>query len=281
MIKSIGPGSFATPTLEEAFKKAQELGFEGFEFMLTAPANHLYLSYESNEEDYARIRALAKTYDINVHSVMTTHYNTTQASFGSPKGSEKYNEALRILRKQIECAKGIGATAILVVPNLDLDVGYKKSIDNTIETFRELEDEIKEAGIHIGLENIWNRFFLSPFDAKYVIEGINNPLVGIYLDIGNVLDNSLPDFWIEVLAPYIKRIHVKDFKRANGFQSGGYECELFEGDLDFETVIPKLRAAGYDGPISLEMANHKEGRSREQYLIDLSNQIEKIVSYAK
>jgi hexulose-6-phosphate isomerase len=211
---------------------------------------------------------------------MTTHYNTTGASFGSPKGSEKYNEALKILRKQLECAKGIGATAILVVPNLDLDVGYKNSIENTIETFRELEDEIKEAGIHIGLENIWNRFFLSPYDAKYVIESINNPLVGIYLDIGNVLETSLPDFWIEVLAPYIKRVHVKDFKRNNSFFSGGTFCELLEGDLDFKTVIPKLKAAGYDGPLTSEVGNDKEGRSRDEFLADLSREMDQIVAMA-
>jgi hexulose-6-phosphate isomerase len=286
MKKSLGPGYFCTPTLEEAFKKAQELNIDGFEFMLTSAKNNpLYITYESDENTYAQIRKLCEIYRIEAHSVTTTHYNTTGASFGSPKGSEKYNEALKILRKQLECAKGIGADAILVVTNIDPETGYLESIENTIATFRELEDEIKEIGVNIGIENITNHFFMSPLDVKYVIEKIDNPLVGFYFDAGNVLEFSPIDYWIDTVGKYIKKVHIKDFKRNfdewDIYNVGGTSPDLLEGDMDFELLVKKLQAVGYDGFLSAEVGNSKEGRTREQFVIDLSNQLEKIVSFAK
>ena len=238
-------------TFEEMFKKAKEYGFEGIELTVDAvgAGNHS-LSVESTEKDFEEIKGLIKKYGIAVESVAcSTYWN--KAMFGSID-PEKKAFAVDMLRNHIRCAKGVGAEAILVVPCLDREAGLLGSYDNTIATFRELADEINASGIKIGLENVWNRFFSSPMDAKYVIDGIGNENVGIYLDLGNMIVMNDAEWWVEVLAKNIIKVHVKDFKRDNGKYYTGDDCDLLEGDVNWEVVCPMLGKC-YDGAMTAEV----------------------------
>ena len=278
MKKSINAWSFPNDwDFEKVFSFAKELGFECIELNLDNEGAHSF-TFDSDEKTFAHVRELIKKYGIEVQSVSTGKYWSSGA-FGSDDVNKK-NEAIKVMRKQIECARGIGADTILVVTCIDNQTGYKKSFENTINTFRELEDEIKAMGINIGLENVWNRFFMSPFDVKYVLDAIDNPLVGLYLDIGNMLAFSLPEYWIEVAGKYIKKVHIKDFKKHDTFNMGGVFCDLLEGDLDCEKVIPMLKAAGYDGPLSAELFNENDAISPETFITTIYNAIEKIVKMA-
>ncbi|MBR5459604.1 MAG: sugar phosphate isomerase/epimerase [Clostridia bacterium] len=260
---------------EKVFKTASELGFECIELNLDCNPEALHsFGYESDETVYAKVRELIKKYNVGVESVSTGQYWSTGA-FGS-NDPAKSAEALKVMRKQIEVARGIGADTILIVTSLDADTGYKKSFENTIALFKSLESEIKEGGINIGLENVWNQFFLSPHDALYVLDAINNPLVGIYFDAGNMLEFGKPEWWIETIGKYIKKVHIKDFKKGSTYHLGGEWCALFKGDADFESLIPALKAAGYDGPISAELFNDGS-QTPEEFLGEIADAMKKIV----
>lgn len=266
-------------TFRQQFEKAKELGYDCLELWVGLGGDtNKSLTMESTEENYAEICSLIKEFDIPVKSIASGLYFSFGA-FGSDDPA-KSAEAVKIMRKQIEAARAIGADTILVVTNIDNDTGYGESIELTIKVFRELEGEIKEAGINIGIENVWNRFFMSPLDVAYVIDRIDNPLVGLYFDIGNMVEFSCPEWWIKECAKYIKKVHIKDFKRANGFHHGGDECFLFEGDVDFEKCIPLLKEYGYNDVITAEVPPSTTGLPRDEHIKKLCDAMRRIANIA-
>lgn len=56
-----------------------------------------------------------------------------------------------------------------------------------------------EYEIQVGIENVWNKFLLSPLEMRNFIDEIGSPFVGAYLDVGNVLYCGYPEQWIEIL----------------------------------------------------------------------------------
>jgi hexulose-6-phosphate isomerase len=114
--------------------------------------------------------------------------------------------------------------------------------------------------VTIALENVWNRFLLSPVEAADLIDRINSPYVGWYLDTGNVLALGYPEDWIATLAGRIKRVHVKDYDLRQPGAAGF--CALGEGSVNWPRVVTALRQVGYDGPLTYEGAGEPEEMQR-------------------
>ena len=103
-----------------------------------------------------------------------------------------------------------------------------QSYENSLTALEELKPEIEAAKIHVGVENVWNGFFTSPFDMKNFIDSLNCPYIGAYFDVGNVIAFSNAEYWIEILGTRICKIHVKDFKRNGSINRGGCFVNLLE-----------------------------------------------------
>ena len=115
----------------------------------------------------------------------------------------------------------------------------------------ELAPQLEKMGISVGLENVWNGFFLSPFDMVRMIDAVNSPAVGAYFDAGNVAAYSDPSHWAEILGHRIKRMHLKDFKR--GRVHSGEFANLLEGCIPWPALMQMLRRIGYDGYLTAEL----------------------------
>ena len=125
----------------------------------------------------------------------------------------------------------------------------------------------EEMGAAIGLENVWNKFLLSPREARLFVDEIGSEWVGIYLDTANMMAYGYPEHWIRELGTRIKKVHFKDFRRSeHSF------VNLLEGDTDWPAVMAELRAVGYDSTLI-----HEVGGSREE-LIDLGARMRQIVA---
>ncbi len=278
MKKSINAWAFpAEMTFEEIFKTAKDYGFEAMELNVDAVgANKHSFNFETTDAQIEEVKALKAKYGIDVQSVSTGLYWSSGA-FAS-ENPEKRAEALKVIRTQLRCAKGIGADGILVVTCVDNEIGLKKSFDNTIEVFKSLKDEIAESGVRVGLENVWNNFFSSPMDAKYVLDGIGDKNVGIYFDIGNMIEFSEAEWWIDIIGEYIVKVHIKDFKRNGGCHAGGTFCKLLEGDVNWDVAIPKL-AKYYDGPMTAELFPAADTDMNE-FFTEISTALDKIIAKA-
>ena len=105
--------------------------------------------------------------------------------------------------------------------------------------------------MNIGVENIWNKFLLSPLEMRRFIDEIDCPNVGVWLDVANMMMFGYPEQWIRILGKRIVKVHFKDFRRAVKSLDGF--VDLLAGDVDWKAVREGLEAIGYQGWCNGEM----------------------------
>ncbi|NLG24840.1 MAG: sugar phosphate isomerase/epimerase [Clostridiales bacterium] len=232
---------------ESMFRALSKAGFDGVELNVDGPGRSAHsLTMDGDGAWLADIRALSEKYRLPVCSISTSLY-------GASLGGDAHGEAAAaLLRRQLECARALGADGILAVPGgLSEEVSMLRARDNALGILSALRREIEDSGVFVGLENVWNNFFLSPLDMASFIDQLGSPAIGAYFDVGNVMIFSHPHHWIEVLGRRIGKVHVKDFSRAGA--NAGHFVNLLEGDVRWPRVIAALRQAGYDGYLTAEL----------------------------
>ena len=121
--------------------------------------------------------------------------------------------------------------------------------------------------VSIGLENVWNKFLLSPKEMRDIVDEVNSDWVGTYLDTANMMAYGYPEHWIRELGHRIKRVHFKDFSR------GAHQfVNLLDGDTDWQAVMEAFHSIGYDGYVIHEVGGDREAQ------IDLAKRMRKIVA---
>ncbi|MBE9637342.1 sugar phosphate isomerase/epimerase [Salipiger pacificus] len=173
----------------------------------------------------------------------------------------------------LETARTIGAETVLLVPGaVGPEVSYATAWERAIAGLEQILPHAERTGVRIAIENVWNNFLLSPLEAAAFIDRFDHPLLGWYLDVGNILRNGYPTDWIEVLGARICRVDLKEYSRTKMDAEGpwkGFEVELGEGDCDWAKVNAALRAVGYSGWASVEVPGG--GRAR---LADIRARVE-------
>lgn len=235
----------------EMFSQIKQAGFDGIELNVDPPGHSSHsLSLDITDEALRDILRLSKQYALPVVSIsssMLAHY------MGSPDPAEN-EQAKQIITCQLRCARALEAQGILVVPGGVTQQGsFQKAYETSKRTLAELEPVILEYGLHVGVENVWNGFFMSPFDMAKFIDDFACPLVGAYYDVGNVVAFSWSEYWIDVLGSRILHVHVKDFKRQSGLHSGGTFIGLTDGDVNWRQVVPAIKNTGFNGYLTTEV----------------------------
>jgi hexulose-6-phosphate isomerase len=112
----------------------------------------------------------------------------------------------------------------------------------------------EEKKIDISLENVWNKFLLSPTEFAQYVDQFNSEYVTAYFDIGNIALYGFPHQWIRTLGSRISKVHVK------GFDSGTrqFTSTLLGGDLDWGASMDALSDIGYDGWVTAEMGQDRD-----------------------
>ncbi|MBA7609693.1 hypothetical protein ES703_16884 [subsurface metagenome] len=253
-------GLEATKPIAEAMQEAKELGFDAIEL---AVAGEGVLTHHATQSQCEDIVAAAQKIGIEISSVASGESWTCSPTSNDPEHRAKI---IDFTRKALEVTKWLGTDAYLFVPGavdvfflpdaevIDYDVCYERAG----EAVRQILPAAEQTGVAICIENVWNKFLLSPLEMRDFIDGFNSELAGAYFDVGNVLLTGYPDQWIRILGKRIKRVHVKDFKRSVGTVEGF--VDLLEGDVDFEAVKKALGRIGYDGYVTAELLPFEPGR---------------------
>lgn len=241
------PNGTDFPTM---FRELSAHGFEGVELNIDADNSSGHsLTMDTTPEELAEIRALSVKYSLPVGSISTSLYG--KCSLGSADGSVRESGKALLLR-QLDFAAALGATGILVVPGGIGEVSMKQAYANCFETISALKPEIERRRIFVGVENVWNSFFLSPFDMARFIDSFECEYIGAYFDVGNIAVFSRPEDWIDILGSRIGKVHVKDFSGVRTMCRGAF-VPLLAGAIDWAAVAPALKAAGYDDSLTAEV----------------------------
>lgn len=276
MKKGISIWSFPEQKLNCSFALAKDAGFEGVEVAL---AENGEISLESTEKQLFEIKKQAEDNGIELYSVASGLYWDYWFNDDDKATREK---AISNCKKQLETASILGCETILVIPgvvNADFAdpnkvIDYMTTYERSLEAFLKLKTVAEEYKVEIGLENVWNKFLLSPMEMRDFIDKIGSKYVGSYLDIGNTLLNGYPDQWIRALGDRIKKVHFKDYRKAAGGLHGF--VDLLAGDLDFPAATEALKEVGYDGWVTAEMIpNYKY--YTETIIYNTSNAMDRIL----
>ncbi len=253
MKKSINFWSFVGKDIYEAMELAKKAGFEGIELAIMAEGD---LTPESTDEQLARIKEKADSLGIKIPSLASGL--CWGASLTSDDPAER-EEAHRIIVSQLRAAKALGADTILVIPgSVSVEfvperpiVSYDVCWDRALAAMKRLAPIAEEYGVHIGIENVWNKFLLSPLEMRNFVDAVGSEYVGVYLDTGNVVYSGYPEQWIRILGSRIKKVHFKDYR----FAPGGLNCfvDLLSGDVNWPEVMKAFKEIGYDGWAAGEM----------------------------
>ncbi|NLX70443.1 MAG: sugar phosphate isomerase/epimerase [Clostridiales bacterium] len=253
MKKGINIWSFKSGmTVAECMAMARDAGYDGIELSLDEEGE---ISLDSSEKEILEIKKIAEDQGIEIASLATGLYWAYPVTSSDPGIRQKSKD---IVRKQLEIAACLGTDGILVVPGAvaGLDPGsevvqYDVAYNRALEAFAELKAEAESFKVSIGLENVWNKFLLSPLEMRDFIDRIDSPYVGAYLDVGNIIYTGYPEHWIRILGKRIKKVHFKDYRRGVGTLEGF--VDLLAGDVNFPEVIRALNDIGYDDYVTAEM----------------------------
>ncbi len=241
----------------DRFQLARECGFEAIECP-TMPD-------QANAEEAL---AASRKAGLPIHSVMNAEHWRSPLSSPDPAVVERSMEGMRT---SLRNAHLWGADTVLLVPAVVTpEVTYAQAWERSQRKIRELIPVAREQKVIIGIEEVWNKFLLSPLEFAHYVDDFQSPWIRAYFDIGNVAISGYPQDWIRTLNKRIVKLHFKDFsfrKRVAEFP------QLLDGDIDWRAVYAALADIGYKGTGSVELnggdaAYLKETNLRFEKILD-------------
>src|SRR5436305_5302719 len=240
----------------DRFKLARDVGFE----VAQVPT-------EPDERKAEEIKEAAEAANIRTDSVMNMDHWKYPLSSSDRAVVEK---SLAGMRTSLHNAKLWRADVVLLVPAVvDAKTSYRDAWARSQKEIRTLIPLAEELKVVIGIEEVWNRFLLSPLEMAKYIDEFQSPWIKAWFDVGNVVLYGNPQDWIHTLGRRIVKVHLKDFKR----KEDGYAwVNLGDGDVDWGAVRQAFADVGYSGSVIAEL----EGGD-ETYLRDVSGRIDRLL----
>jgi len=240
----------------DRMKMARDVGFE----VIQAPTT-------PDQHEAEEIKKAADGAGVRIDSVMNMDHWQYPLSSSDAAVVEK---SLTGMRTSLHNAKLWGSDAVLLVPAVvNPQTSYREAWSRSQKEIRKLLPLAEELKIVIAIEEVWNKFLLSPLEMAAYIKEFNSPWIQAWFDVGNVLLYGYPQDWIRALGKSIVKVHLKDFKR----KENGYEwVNLGDGDVDWPAVRDAFGEIGYTGSAITEL---KAGD--EAYLRDVSRRVDRLV----
>jgi L-ribulose-5-phosphate 3-epimerase len=242
-------------SIEDRFKLAADVGIQGVEIGTTR-----------DPETLKKLIAASEKTGVRIHSVMNSDHWGSPLSSPDPDVAERGMDCMRVSLKN---AKDCGADTVLLVPAVvNAQVTYREAYERSQKEIRRLLPLAEKLKVIIGVENVWNKFLLSPLEFARYVDEFNSPFLRAYFDCGNVVLFGYPQDWIRTLGPRIVKLHVKGFD-ANKIKF----VNLRDGTIDWPEVRRALKEINYSGFMTAEI-----GGGNREYLKDVSERMDKIIA---
>ncbi len=161
------------------------------------------------------------------------------------------------IKTAVDLAKYFDGSSVLVVAGrVNAQSPYDQVYRETQARYREAAPYAEKQGIKLLVENVWNNFLLSPLEMARYIDEINNPAMGVYFDVGNVVRYGWPEQWIRILGKRIGKLDIKEYSRDKQKNEGlwkGFQVEIGDGDCNWREVGKALKEIGYSGWATAEV----------------------------
>lgn len=235
--------------LAEKFAMLRDLGYDGVEW------------HSPSGRDPAEVLAASRAAGLPIHGVVDSIHWQTRLSAPDPETRARGRAALE---GAIRDAHALGGSSVLLVPGVvsGPDETAEHVLERSIEEIRRVLPLAAALGIHILIENVWNRFLYdhdgddrqSAAPLAAYLDAIDSPWVGVYFDLGNHRKYGDVAAWIRTLGSRIVKLDVKDWGREAGW------ARIGEGDVNWPEVRRALRAIGYTGWCTAEVQGGDRAR---------------------
>lgn len=201
-------------TLVEEFKQTRALNCNLFQIIDYAPLE----TYSSDELRNAATKAkeLKITIELGTRGIEPAHL-------------DKYLKLANVF----DCK---------LVRSMIFSANSRPSLDQAAEWLVQSMPSFEEAGVHLALETYEQ---VSTADLIWLVEKVASPNLGICLDPANVVARlEKPRECVEMAAPYVKNIHVKDFafSREEGWVGFKYSgAPMGEGLHDYSHLLATVK----------------------------------------
>jgi hexulose-6-phosphate isomerase len=248
-------------SVADRFKLARDTGFK----VVQAPTTP-----DQNEAE--ELKNAADAAGIRIDSVMNMAHWEYPLSSSDPSVVAKSIDGMRT---SLHNAKLWGSDAVLLVPAVvNPQTSYHDAWVRSQKEIRKLIPLAEELKVVIAIEEVWNKFLLSPLEMRTYINEFRSPWIKAWFDVGNVVLYGYPQDWIHTLGKQIAKLHLKDFKLDRG--EGRFEwVNLGDGQVMWSAVRQSLIDVGYAGSAICELESGDEA-----YLRDVSNRIDRLLIQA-
>ena len=191
-------------SLADGFKLAKDIGFEEIECQTV-----------TDPKQAEAIRVAARDSGLRIHSVMN------MAHWSFPLNSpdlEIVKKGMEGMETSLRNAHLWGADTVLLVPAVVSPKFsyFEDAWTRSQQQIRKLLPLAEELKVVIAIEEVWNKFLVSPVDFARYIDEFASPWVRAYLDVGNMVFYGYPQDWIRVMGKRIAKLHIKDFRFRKG-----------------------------------------------------------------
>ena len=249
-------------SLQESLDLCKDAGYECIELSFREGGP---LDINMSESEIKEVHKKCDAAGIEISSIIGGYSDGGNMLSLDPQERKKRSKSVsRIL----EIGNILGVDGMLLHPGQLASEGtYQEAWSGFLEELKELAPAAESHKVAIGVENVWNKFLLSPREMREFVDAVGSEWVGTYLDTANMMAYGYPEQWIRELGNRIKKVHFKDFKRREH-----KFVNLLDGDTDWPLLMKEFRSIGYDS-----YAVHEVGGDRET-LIDLAERMRKIVA---
>ena len=248
-----------TVSYADRFQMAHDAGFEEAE-----------CGTEPDAKVAEEIRKAAQGAKIRIHSVMNSDHWKYPLSSSDPAVVAK---CIAGMETSLRNAHLWGADTVLLVPAVvNPETRYAEAYERSQIQIRKLLPMAEKLKVIIAVEEVWNKFLLSPVEFARYVDDFQSPYLKAYFDVGNVVLYGYPQDWIRTLGKRIVKVHLKDFQ----FKQGQTQwTALREGDINWKEIYNALNEVGYRGSATVELPG-----GDLPYLTEVSRRVDLILTGA-
>ncbi len=254
--------SFGKNTVDNIFKMAAEIGFDGIEFRGKQPKELESISFR---EYIDQIVAAKKKYGLS-----DILFGFFVSGCRNPDKEIREKNMLEVLEKVKIVNELCGTTLcncngsniispISTAPRRSYEfhgsaAATQQDWDLTVDTFQKIGRELEKLGVTFAFETHMFRLHDLPAASKKLVDLIDSPAIGLNLDYGNMVlfpGVSPVEDVIDLFGEKLYYVHLKNSSPVSGGQFR-IATSLADGSINNRLFLEKLRDVGFTGPIGIE-----------------------------
>lgn len=281
---------WADVPFEELCELAKDMGYDGLE--IACWGNGLDIDRAAEDDEYVNYVKETLDKNGLVCRALATHIigqcvgdapDPRLNNFAPPELADKPEEirewAIETMKKAPLAAKRLGAEVVTGFTGSPIwkywysfpqttEQMVEDGYDEIVELWSPILDEFKKQGIKFALEVHPGEIAFDYYSTQKLLDKFaDRPEFGLNFDPSHLLWQGVtPDLFLQDFMDRVYHVHMKDvaltpdgrrgllgshidfgdLRRGWNFRSLGH------GDVDFESIIRVLNAAGYEGPLSVE-----------------------------